>query len=663
MSTVIDAVAGAFAPSANVDNVHIGSANSLATLLTEMKKNFLEKDVEIVKGLTFNQYRTLERISYYLNSRFQDGDYDENGNQKYFHNIITHRNSQAAKSIDMDTKDMLVTTDVEKGYWLSWILRMELRDWMDEDGFALKLNMMAERLPQYGSFVWKKTLCKDDDGSEYVSVKEVDLRNLINDQGAETLRDSQIVAERILMTPQEMRDKIENGGWDKDQVERAIKNAGSTGKKNHFLTQRETASAATYSVTDTVPTIDVYEMYGWVPEPILPETIRPENPDPLKYQYVQGVVTGINTGEIGGILYAKIIDPELFPYKEVHMRKQHGRWLGLGNTELLFTLQQRVNELVNRFFTALRLGSIHIFQTRGSLYLKNLLQDLLDGDIIESSHPIEPVETSLRAFAQYETELKNIESLADQMCNTFEIVTGESMPAATPFRLGAQLSVNANKFFEFVRQNCGILIGDVMMEWILPSLAEDLTEEHILTLMGSSEEYSQFIEAYSQSLMMDQVKQYILTVGYLPMQQDFEVAHKALLDQLKGGEKKIKVEKGFIKEQDLEDLRIRFSSTSENNNKAADQATLGNILQIITSNPAILQDPNARMIIGKIMEMSGMSPITIAGFVSAPAQPATPPGMPPGTPPGTPGAASPAMSKFSTNPGSAGNAMPAPAAA
>ena len=662
MSTQIDSVAGAYAPTANVDRTKLGTASTLVSLLAEMKKNFLEKNVEIMQGLTFNQYKTIEKIHFYINSKFVDGDYDELGNQKYFHNIINHRNSQATKNLDLDTKDMLVTTDMESGYWFSWILRMELRDWMDESGFALKLNRLAERLPQFGSFVWKKTLVTDKDGDSYVCVEEVDLRDLINDQSAATLKDSEVMAHRILMTPQEMRDKVADG-WDSAAVEQSILAAGTTGKKNHYLTQRENANAASYSITDSIPVIDAYEMWGWVPESVLPTqepfNLRPENPDPTKYKYVMAIVSGVNTGEKGAVLYAKEVDPEEFPYREMHMRKQHGRWLGLGNTELLFALQVRINELVNRFFAALRLGSIHIFQTRGKLYLKNLLQDALDGDIIESSHPIEPLATELRAFNQYETEMKNIEALADQICNTFEIVTGESMPAATPFRLGAQLGVNANKFFEFVRENCGIFVGEVMVDWILPSLATRMSSEHMLSLAGSGEELNQFLEAYTQSHLLDELKKYILETGFLPSQEDLDMAKKAIMESLKNGEKKIKVEKDFIKEEDLDRLRIKFSATDENNNKASEQATLGTVLQIVTSNPAVMDDPRVRMIIGRLLEQSGISPIKIAGFLGSSTPPPVPM-MPDGTPAN---AASPAMSKFAANPGDASSKMPSSVAA
>jgi len=634
----------------NVQGTHVSpttpAADSIASLLAEMKRNFLSEKIEIMEGLEFNQYETLKTIHFYLNSKFENGDVDENGNDKFFHNIINHRNAHATKNIDLDTKDMRVTTDLENSYWKSWILRMELQNWMRDERFASVLNQMAEDLPRFGSVIWKKTM----DAEGKVCIQNVDLRDVICDQAADTLLGSQVFAERIIMSAQQIRDKVADG-WDEDAVEKLL--AAGSFKKQPYLQEVTTASAGVYALTDSLPAYEVYEVWGWIPETFLPDKLKPgasedaedgEAPElsSTKYKYVMAIVSGLEPGGANQVLFAEAASPEDFPYKEVHMRKNPGRWLGLGNTEMLIPLQIRINELVNRFFMALRMGSLHLFQTRGKMYLKNLMQDAVDGDILETTHPIEPVATEIRAFNQYQNEVQMIEVLADKICNTFEVVTGESMPAATPFRLGAQLGASAKKLFEFVRQNCGIFVSDVMFDWVLPEIGKKLDREHMIDLMGSVEELTAFDEAYRNSVLYGQLKDYILSTGYLPTREEFDTAAKTLSEQMKSSDRKIKIEKGFMDEEFLEKARISVDPTGETEDQSATKETLGNILQIVTSNPAILQDPNARMIIGRIMEYSGISPLKLVGFTSAPVQPM--PGM---------DAASPAMSKFASNPGDA----------
>ena len=651
--------AGAYAPG---DGNRKSGEASLVDLVRQMRKNFLDTDVEIMPGLLFNQYKLLQTIHYYLNSRFENGDTDENGNDKYFHNIINHRNAHTTKNIDLDTKDVRVETDLEDKLWASWILRMELQAWMQDEHFGRNLNQLAEDLPRFGSVVWKKTYEESDDADDSsepkVCVKNTDLRDLIHDQTVERLKDSQLVAERIVMTSKQIMDKVKSGGWDEAAAKALLMPSSASVKKDHYLKEgAAAASPAAYSLTDQLPACDVYEVWGWVPETHLPKKFFPDLPDDrdaTKFRYVMAIIGGLEGGASEETLFCEEANEEDFPYKDVHIRKTPGRWLGIGNTELLIPLQVRMNELVTRFFMALRLGSVHLFQTRGKLTRKNLLQDAQDGDIIESSHAIDPLATEIRAFNQYQNEVAMIDTLADKICNTPEVVTGESLPAATPFRLGAQLGSSAAKIFEFIRENCGLFVGSVMNDWVLPSLAETLTGEHVLKLMGSTDDLATFMAAYRKSVLLDQVKQYVLKNHYLPTKEEFLTAEKALAEQIGGMDKKLKVVEGFFTDTDLEDLRIFFDPTGERADKGAQMETQTNLLQILASNPTILQDPNTRMILGRILEASGISPLKLAGFVSEPQTPPSPmlPGGS-GAEGGDPSPASPAAQKFAANQGSA----------
>jgi len=620
------------------------SSNTIANLLSQMKKNFIDRKIEMMPGLLFNQYEMLKTIHFYINSKFEGGDIDENGNDRFFHNLINHRNTHSTKNIDLDTKDLRVTSDLDGKEWATEILRMELREWAREAKFAMTLNQLAEDLPKFGSVVWKKVICEEKERGKVerkVVIKNVDLRDLLVDQTVDCLKESQIVAERMVMSAKEIYDKIADG-WDEEEVKLLLQ--GSPVKKDQYMKSGASVdNSASYSLTDVLPSQDVYEVWGWIPRQYLPEKFRPENCDLKENLYVMAIVGGVDGSVSARTLFCEEAKEENFPYKDVHMRKTPGRWLGIGNTELLIPLQIRANELVNRFFMALRLGSVHLFQTRGQLSHKNLLQDVQDGDIIESSHPIESIQTEIRAFNQYQNEMQMIEALADRICNTPEVVTGESMPAATPFRLGAQLGTSAAKIFDFIRENCGIFVGDVVREWVLEDLNEHLTSEHVLSLIGTTEELEAFQTSYRKSVLYEQVKKYVLDTGYLPAEDEFKVAEKALSDQMKSNDKKIKVEQAFLDDEFLDNVQIVVDPTGETEDPQVKVETLGNVLQIISSNPMIMQDPNTKWIVAKLLESSGISPMRLAGFASAPPDPMA----------GIPGAASPAMQKFAANSGDA----------
>jgi hypothetical protein len=623
------------------------NATGLPNLARQMKNNFTKLNAQIVTGLQYNQFRLIRTCHFYSNSQFEYGMVDENGNDKFFHNIVNPRCDHATKNIQLDTKDVTVTTDLENSYWRSWVMRMELREWMREAKFGQLLNRMAANLPKFGTEIWKRVYDIDDDGEKVMRIVAVDLRSVILDQTADTLLDSQIFAERMVMRADKIRDMVDAGGWDKTAVESLLK--GTPVKKDKFVNEQDMQSSSAYSLTDVLPSYDIYELWGHVPENWLPSTMFKDGqqPDPAKTRYVMAVLGGVESGGSEEVLFCEDAEETDFPYKANHIRKVPGRFLGIGNIELLIPLQIRINELTNRFYQAIRMGSMHLFQSRGVGLQRNLMQDSQDGDIIESRSPIEPIATEIRAFMQYQNEVDHILKSADELCSTPEIVTGSNMPAGTPFRLGAALGVNAAKIFDLIRQDSGLFIAEVIEDWVMPELANELSEEHVLELMGSSDEMGAFLEAYRKSVLANQVKDYVMKNFYLPSDQEYKAAEQALSDQMSKGHNKLKVEKDFFGAEDMDKYRLLCDPTGESHDKEAEQTTLGTVLQMIGQNPAIMQDQMTRTIIGRILEMSSISPLKLGAFV---AQPPAPPQ--PGE--GAPGQVSPSGAQnFQNNPGSA----------
>lgn len=615
-------------------------AGGLGDLLAQMQENYLDEQIEPVEGLQFNQYDLFRRVNLYINSVFETGNLDERGNDRYFHNLINHRCAHATKNIDLDTKDIYVTAEDERGYAASFIMRAKLRCWMRDTNFADSLNRLGEKLPKYGAVIWKRVK-RSEFEKKYpggVVVEDVDLLDVIFDPTVKRIKDSPLFAHRYLMKPQQVRDKIDDG-WDADVVEDILRAQKGSLKKSQFMRDKGLTDAGAFSLTDTIPTIEMYELYGWVPETSIPEDWRKEagvgsNPDSNKYVYIMAVLDAPTGSGGGNVAYLKAIEPDDFPYKDCLLpARASKRWLPFSIPELLLDLQVRANELINRFFRALRSGSLHLFQTRNQLAHANLFDDAEDGDIIVSKGEITPIALELRAFQQYQVELQNIEAQADKIANTFEIITGENMPTNTPFRLAAQLGANANKIYEQIREECGIFLSEVFNDWIMPDIIESLDAEEILDVFGSTDELKFFDESIRRAKMLESVKSYILKTGHLPTVTEFATVEKTLAEEQQRSDRKLKMDKEFLEE--AFEYSVRFDVTGETTNKKVDDETLGNLFQIFASNPMVAQDPNARMIMARIMEASGLSPLKFAAFNSQPAAPA--PAL---------DAASPAQKKF-----------------
>ena len=601
---------------------------SLSGLVANFKKNFLEKSVEIVPGLTFNQYETVKETYFALHNQFQSGPTDDNGDPKYYFDLMTDRNDQATKNINLNTKDCYIKSETQGSYLKSWLLRREFMGYAKTSGFGRKLNEIADDLPDFGTVVWKKV--KNSEGR--TDTAQVELINLMNDPAVKCLKDG-LVIERHLLTQYEL---YSHKSWNKTAVEELVKSGKTVSRVAFMDNQGASMPNEAGRVDESTPFYELYELWGEIPKDLYDryktggiDRIKspyygtvPEPGEGAKAQtvtmpasfsnesvYVMAIVAGIREGtETESVLFCKEVDRELFPYKEVHYRRRKGRWLGLGNYELCAPLIEKANELTNRFFASLRIALLHLFQTRDKLHVKNVLTDLLDGDVIVSKSELTAIPTEIRGFTQYKDEIERIERKCDRLCNSFEIVTGENLPAGTPFKLGAQQLKSATKLFEYVQENMGLFIEDVFNEWLLPDFAASLTEDHILELMDDTDDIEIYYNAKRKLFQYQVMKQYILEHSDYPDPAQLQLVGELVKDQIKKGPKQIQIEKDYYANQKYS---IKMIITGENDAKKENLETLSTTFQVLASNPAAIQDPRLMKILNFILEQSGYSPLEI----------------------------------------------------
>ncbi len=609
-----------FQMTANPDGRRPGS---MKQLVHNFKHNFLTREIEIVPGLKHNQYEVVKRTYFYLYNQFESGPTDDDGNPKYFYDLMTHRNDQMSKSVNLGTKDVYIKAETENAYLKSWLLRREFMGYAKTTGFGVKLNEISDDIPVFGTFVWKKI--KDENGN--IDVANVELINLMNDPAVKNLRDGMVIERHLLCQYDLLSKKV----WDQDEVQRLINSGKSVHRINFLSTDGQQMQSAFNFVDEYTPYYEVYEMWGEIPEDmykaykrnqIETETGVYQAPDPTSSNrtvYVMAIVAGVDDGNTEHVLYIQETDRENFPYKEVHSRRRKGRWLGVGNYELCFPLIEKANELTNRFYQGLRIGSIHVYQTRDNLAVHNVYDDMKDGDITTSKSEITAIPTEIRAFSQYVDELKRIEDQADRLCNSYEIVSGESLPSGTPYKLGSQQLSSANKTFEYIREKMGLFIEDVFNVWMLPSFAQSLTKEHILDLTDSIDDLEIYNTGRRKLFQYDALKRYILMNSAMPTADIMDLVGTFVKDQLAKGPKQVKVELNYY-------LNLKYSIkvvvTGENDAKATNLETLTNIFQNIVANPVVLQDERLMKILNIIMEQAGVSPLDINSINQRPTNPA-----------------------------------------
>lgn len=625
---------------------------TLSGLIDNFRHNFLTKSIEIVPGLTHNQYEVVKRVYFYMHNQFESGPVDENGDPKYFYDLVTHRNDQATKNIDLDTKDVYIKAEGigNNAIMTSWLLRREYSAYAKTSGWGRKLNTLSDDLPDFGTVVWKKVKI---DGR--IDTRPVDLINLMNDPKVECLKDGMVIERHQLVQSQLLANKV----WDKRAVNMLI-NSGRTSTKTPYLDTNEVGTNFANVIDETTPIYDVYELWGEIPRSMYnkyrtgaSEAVSvPTNSSSGDSQvsvanesvYVIAIVAGVGQGKTECVLYCKEVDRELFPYKETHFRRRKGRWLGIGNYEQCFPLIEKANELTNRFFASLRIALLHLYQSREKSHVKNVLTDLVDGDVVVTKSELAAIPTEVRGFTQYKDEMDRIESIADRYCNSFEVVTGANLPSGTPFKLGAQQLDTANKLFVHVQEEMGLFIEDVFNEWMLPDFGKSLSKEHVLELLDDADDIQVYYAAKRKMYQYEVLKRYILENSEMPDPAQLALVGELVKDQIAKGPKQVLVSEG---EYTKYKYRLKVVVTSENNAKKENLTTLAETVQVALANPAGLQDPRLMKLMNLILEETGYSPLEINAVNEAPTNPTLNPANQGGAAPGrssggqTPGAEAP----------------------
>jgi len=433
-------------------------------------QNYLQGSVPISKGYSFSQAKLVNRIVLYKNCIYQTGKIDSQGKYKYWFDIISPRIDSEVKNIDFDTKDIILYSDKRNDATAVFLTSARMKEWMRETGQAVKLNESVEDSTGWGNVVWKKI----KDGYE-----KVDLKNFyVINQTAETLEETPAI-ERHILTQSDLRAK--NDVW--ENVEEVIKNCGD----KSFTTTEDTSSEAKQT-----PYYTIYERNGEVSEKTLKEAKGKEGGSEDKYVLAKIITAGVKK-EKGEkyVLFAEEIKE--MPYKEYHRGRYSGRWFRTGLYEVLFDIQTRANEIGNQISRGLEWASKTIFRSKDRLIVQNILTDMMSGDIIKADE-LSQVEVRMQGIDQLIADWNRLMDMANRLCNSFEVVTGESLPSGTPFRLGALMNVNANKLFDFIREKLSLAVQSIFQDWILPDLIKDLKAKDILRLTGNSDYLKRYYE-------------------------------------------------------------------------------------------------------------------------------------------------------------------------
>jgi hypothetical protein len=569
-------------------------AQNIFSQIRQEKKDFIDNDISIVEGYSFNQYETIKKIHLYYNSRFVSGELDENGRKKIFFNIVKSPCKVSTRFLNFDTKDVRLISTTPNNEIGTMLLEHELKNWLKKNKFANLMNEIAEKLPIFGSVVVKKT----KKGAEIV-----DLRKLILDPTVKSIQESRFIILEHNLTPTQLREKVKDG-W--ENVEEAITKFYENKAPDSYM------DSETLNQVISTPLIKVYERFGEVPESWLKE-----NGSEKKMVRSVEIVCGVDTfgkDDKGNVVKEeglKLFKSKWFgayPFKDAHYDKTDGRWLGIGNVEDLFPIQERINELTNEKRESMTISSKHIFQTQDRTIVKNILKDLSNGAVLMAgaNGGITPLANEERNMGAFSNEEARYASQAKELTFAYDAVRGEALPTSTPATNAVIQDRNSSSVFKFKRENLGNMFRDFFNDGVVQQCVKDLTPEHIMIFTGGPDKIKKLDERIVNSLSWRMAKEDILS-GVIT---DQELIKQKLLEDLrkKGANRYILIKDGFYK-----DLEIEFDINIQNEQEDASvmSQNLFTVLQTLMANPGAIQDPVVRELFYAYAEKIGINPMKL----------------------------------------------------
>lgn len=550
-------------------------------------------DVDMPGGYKHNLPATLRGIDLLYNSKFKTGQYDDLGMRKFFSNIVKPTCDIATKFIDLDTKDFILIPEKENDEFRVWILQKRFKQWLKDTDYGMFLNVLAFDLPKYGHVVVKQK--KDgDDGYKWV---KVNIQNIRVDAGAQCLDKSDFVYELITMSRGEIEEIIDSGkGYDVEEAQALLDSSDEQSFLVYDCYHRKGKKWKHYIKSD---------LFAFKKGNTIQRTSEAQiNVDA---DYLPSKTILENTVD------------EL-PYREHKWEEVPGRWLGFGFVEYLEDNQVAINEAENLERKGLALKALQLFQTRDeSIGGQNVLVNSRNGDILSVTSEVTPVQKDNSDLSAYNNTRANWNQNTERKTFSSDITTGASLPSRTPLGVANLQASFASSYFELKRENYGMFLKELIVEDTIPQFEKDTRKKHEMVFSGSETEMDKFDQAVADILIADASVKYGEKTGFMPSVDQKNEARGRVLNQLKKKQNRyLEVPKGYYeKAKYMFDILITGESVDNGTRSQVIQLAL----QIVGTNPGVLQSPVAKSLLFQLLSLGGINPVDVSALSQQAVQP------------------------------------------
>lgn len=587
----------------------MSTTNTIGEVVRELEQNFISGTGTVMsKYVTSDLYEDINKTYAYLNSKHISGETDSQGREKPFFNIVVAARNIYYRATDIDRKNIEIKATKSSDVVSAFMATVLLQDWMRKENFGAFLNDWGLDLAGFNSSVVKFV---EQDGELHSMV--VPWSRLIVDP---VNFDSNPKIELLELTEAQLYQR----NYDKDMVEKLC----------DAVKARELADGTKQDNKSNY--IKLYEIHGLFPLSYLTGKDKDED-EYVQQMHVVSFVASKEKGQFDDFTLASGRE-EQDPYMLTSLLPATDGSISLdGSVKSLFEAQWMMNHTVKSIKDQLDIASKLIFQTSdGNFVGRNVLSAIEQGDILihKINEPLTQVNNTSHDISAQQSFQQMWKGLSNEITGVSESMMGNIAPSGTAWRQVEALLQESHSLFELMTENKGLYIEAMLRKFVIPFLKKkiDTTDEvtGILEAHNISKIDAMYIpQEAKRRFNAEAVEKVIKAIEtddltQAPQPYDAQSAEASVREDLAplGNQRFFKPSDADDKtwKEALKDLEweLEVNITGEAVDKQTVLTTLSTALQAIV-NPAYANNPQAQLVVGKIMSATGViSPLEIASL-------------------------------------------------
>ncbi len=487
--------------------------------------------------------RVVERARRYYHGIFENAKDEITGEDKTWVPLTEWSVESVVKSIDLDTKDIIVQPGTPESVNVAPVIRALIQNLFKKIGFGQLLNDLTRAMARDGTVVVKSYI--DIDPHTKKKVVRSTIVNLLNiwcDPSARTLEDTSVI-ERSVKSEFDLQ--AYDGVWDNlqyvsfslnvPQIDRLFNIAG-TGK---------------------LPYTEIWERWGKIRK----SWVTKDHSDDDTWVEGHIVASGISRAQVIHKIRENPRKDGHKPYQEAWYRRIDGRWYGRGVAEMLFGLQEYTNMTVN-----IRKSNNMVLQNGIFLIRKGsgITPDMISSITAGGGLPVTNIENDVKQLPVQDfrqssyTDEDRAYAMADRVTGSFDINRGEAGRASASATASLQRDRNIRDTFVLVQEGMGFFIEDLIVHHYIPLLKEILSQKEVIRIVGDADFLAFIDEQVVNSRVNDYIDGYITETGFYPTPDELQHFAEAQNKYLKamGKQRFVKYFNGMFDEEIDIDVQV-----------------------------------------------------------------------------------------------------------